>query len=516
MSQVAQPVAGRREWLGLAVLGLPTLLLALDLSVLNNAVPRLSTVLGADSVQQLWIMDVYGFMVAGFLVTMGNLGDRIGRRRLLLIGAVAFTASSVLSAFSVNTDMLILGRALMGITGATLAPSTLALISNMFRDGRQRAFAISVWVSCFMTGAAAGPVLGGALLGWFWWGSVFLLAVPVMVVLVIAGPLLLPEYRDDNPGRLDLVSVLLSLASILPVVYGVKELARAGWQLWPTVALLAGVVAGVVFVRRQRRLATPLVDVRLFGNGTFSCALAALLLAPATQGGVMLLVSLYFQLVAGLSPLVAGLWMVPSSLAMAAGSMLAVPLTRRAHPAMVTAAGLCLAAVGYLLMATVHDGTGLPVLVVGTVVAFFGIGPASALSSNLVVGSVPPQRAGAAASLSETSNNLGIALGVALIGSLGATIYRHALTGFPSGVPVPAAQTARESIAGAVSVAGQLPQPARDDLLAPARAAFMTGLDVSAVVAAVLLVGLAVIAMTVLRRINVGQPAERQAAEQAA
>ena len=226
--------AGRREWLGLGVLALPTLLLSLDMSVLYLALPHLAADLRPTGGQLLWIMDVYGFMIAGFLITMGTLGDRIGRRRLLMIGAAVFGLASVAAAFSTSAGALIATRALMGVAGATLMPSTLALISNMFTDPRQRAVAISVWTSCFMGGTTIGPVVGGLFLQWFWWGSVFLLGVPVMALLMVCGPLLLPEYRSSGSGRLDPLSVALSLGALLPVVY------RAGVVLAPGVPQEAG------------------------------------------------------------------------------------------------------------------------------------------------------------------------------------------------------------------------------------------------------------------------------------
>ncbi|TNJ63663.1 MFS transporter [Paenibacillus hemerocallicola] len=251
--------AGRREWIGLAVLALPTLLLSLDMSVLYLAMPQLAEDLAPSSTQFLWIMDIYGFLIAGFLVTMGTLGDRIGRRKLLMIGAAAFGIASMLAAYSSSAEMLIVNRALLGIAGATLMPSTLALISNMFKDPGQRGIAISVWMSCFMVGVAIGPLIGGLLLEQFWWGSVFLLGVPIMLLLLIAAPLLLPEYRDSKAEKMDLASVGLFLAAILPIVYGLKEFAKAGALEWQPVALLLfGGLVAVWFVRRQQTLTSPL------------------------------------------------------------------------------------------------------------------------------------------------------------------------------------------------------------------------------------------------------------------
>ena len=228
MSTVVTRRAGRREWAGLAVIALPCLLATMDLEVLNLAVPALTADLQPSSAQLLWIIDIYGFMVAGSLITMGTLGDRIGRRRLLLIGAAAFGAASVVAAFSTSAEMLIATRALLGVAGATLAPSTLSLIRNMFTDPGQRTVAVAVWATSFSVGAAIGPLLGGVLLEWFWWGSVFLLDVPVMVLLLVVGPVLLPEYKDPGAGRLDLPSAAMSLAAVLLLIYGLKHLALAG------------------------------------------------------------------------------------------------------------------------------------------------------------------------------------------------------------------------------------------------------------------------------------------------
>jgi MFS transporter, DHA2 family, multidrug resistance protein len=292
--------ATRREWAGLAVLALPTLLVSIDVFVLLLALPRLSQDLHASSTQQLWISDIYGFLLAGFLVTMGTLGDRIGRRRLLLAGATAFGLASVLAAYADSPAMLIAARALLGIAGATLSPSTLALISNMFVQPRQRAVAIGVWMACFMAGAAIGPLAGGVMLEHFWWGSVFLLGVPAMALLLALGPLLLPEYRAPAAGRLDLGSVALSLAAIMPVVYGLTELARTGWRPQPTAAVVAGVAAGAAFARRQRALPEPLLDLRLLTNRVFAAAMCGMTLSTMLTGAVMLLGTQYFELARGL------------------------------------------------------------------------------------------------------------------------------------------------------------------------------------------------------------------------
>jgi DHA2 family multidrug resistance protein-like MFS transporter len=491
--------AGRREWVGLAVLALPTLLVALDIGALYLALPRLSADLDTSSVQQLWITDIYGFLMAGFLITMGNLGDRIGRRRLLLIGAAIFGVLSTLAAYSVSAEMLIVSRALMGVAAATLMPSTLALISNMFRDDRQRTTAIAAWVSCLMVGAAVGPVVGGLLLAWFWWGSVFLLGVPVMLLLLAIGPILLPEYRPLRARRLDLVSAGLSLAAILSVIYGLKELAadHVATVAIPIASIVAGVVFGVVFVRRQLRVADPLLDLRLFRNRVFTATLASMLLAAGAMAGTFLLLSQYVQSVLGLTPAMTGVWLLPIGLSIALGSQIAAPLSRRISRTAAIGGGLTIGAVGFVLITQVHPGGGfdrLSLAVLGGALVHVGAGPLFALGAFMVVGSVPPERAGSAASMSETSNAFGSTLGMALLGTLGVAVYRVQMghVSIP-GASSQAVATARNTIAGATVTAHDLPAGIGANLLRTAGDAFTSGMHIAATAGAILFVGLAVL-----------------------
>lgn len=495
-------LAGRREWLGLSVLALPTMLLSVDMSVLYIALPNLSADLNAGGTEQLWIMDIYGFMIAGFLITMGTLGDRIGRRKLLMLGASAFGIASVLAAYSPNVETLIAARALLGIAGATLMPSTLALISNMFRDPHQRGVAISVWISCFMGGMTVGPLVGGALLENFWWGSVFLLGVPVMVLLLISAPVLLPEYRDPNAGRLDLISVALSLGAILPVIYGLKELAKSGVDGRSVAAIVLGVVVGVVFVRRQKGLTSPLLDLRLFSNRLFTGAVGMSLFGCILWAGTFLLVTLYLQLVVGLSPLSAGLWLVPMNLGLVIATMLAPFLAKGLPPGYVMAGGLAITTVGLLLLTQVDSVGGLPLAVAGLVLTCTGVGPVSSLGNGVVLASAPPERAGSASSISESSAELGFALGVALLGTIGTAVYRNQLAGsLDAGLPAEAVAATRESIAGADAAAATLPDQLGADLLATARDAFTDGLNVVAGISAVLFLALAVTAAILFRQL---------------
>ena len=492
--------AARREWLGLPVLVLPSLVVSVDLSVLFLALPKLAEDLLPGSTQQLWIVDIYGFMLAGFLVTMGTLGDRMGRRKLLLIGGALFGVASVLAAYSTSPEMLIATRALMGIAGATLAPSTLALITNMFKDPRQRATAIAVWTSCFMGGSVFGPILGGFMLSRFWWGSVFLLAVPVMVLLLVAGPLLLPEYRNPDAGRLDLFSVGLSLLAVLPFIYGIKETARSGWAPGPVVALVIGAVFGVLFVRRQRHLADPMLDLGLFKIRVYRSALVLGLLLGIVQGGTLLLINLQLQMVEGLSPLRTGLWLVPGVIGMVLAIMVSTGLARTIRPAYLMAAGFAVSAAGYAVLSQVPSTHGLMTIVVGSFLATTGVGPTVALGYGMILGSAPPEKTGSASGLSETSGEFGVAAGIAILGTIGAAVYRHQLS-VPAGLPTDAATTARESIANAVAVAQQLSGPVADELLTSARQAFTSGLNVVSVLAAVLSVALAALAVLWLRQV---------------
>ncbi len=417
--------AGRREWLGLAVLAVPCLLTVIDLAVLVLAVPELSADLAPSATELLWITDIYGFLIAGTLITMGTLGDRIGRRRLLLAGSAAFAVTSVLAAYATSPEMLIAARALQGVAGATLVPCAMALLFTMFTDERQRGTALGVLMGCFAVGAALGPVLGGVLLNSFWWGSVFLINAPIMLVVLVLGPRVLPEYRAPDAGRIDLTSVALSLLGMLGVVYGIKRGAQDGIDAAVVVAFAAGVLAGLVFLRRQARLASPLLDLTLFRSPRFSAAMAITVVGAFVMFGAYLLSTGFMQLVAGLSVLEAGLWLVPSAVAVAVASNVAPVLARRFAPGLVVAGGLVLMIGGFATMAQLDTGSPLAQLIVASVVIHLGIGPTMPLLTEAIVGAAPPERAGAASALNHTGNELGGALGLGLLGTLATAVYRH-------------------------------------------------------------------------------------------
>jgi len=497
--------AGGREWVGLGVLALPTLLVTMDLSVLFLAVPKLARDLHPSSSELLWITDVYGLMIAASLITMGTIGDRIGRRRLLLIGGGIFALASLLAAFSTSPGMLIGARGLLGVAGATLAPSALALIRNMFDDPDQRQLAIAIWISCFAAGAAIGPLLGGALLQHFWWGSVFLVNVPVMALLLAGGPSLLPESRDPNPGTIDLRSVVISFASLLAIVYGATRMAEHGAGPAAVGLVITGALIGAAFVRHQQRLDYPLVDVRLFRLPYFSAAFAAMFVSVFVIAGTDLFIAQYIQLVHGVSPFITGLWLLPGIIGLIVGSMVAPVVARALRPGVVIAGGLVIATVGAIVLGELSDTSSLGVLVAGTTLLGLGIGPIGALGTDILVGAAPPARAGAASAVSETATELGGALGIALLGSLGTAVYRSTLSGkLPAAVSPSTAAVSKSTLGGAVDAATHLHPHLGAALSHAARIAFTHGFVVVAAAAAGITATMATIAAVTLRNVQPG------------
>jgi DHA2 family multidrug resistance protein-like MFS transporter len=481
--------AGARQWLGLATLLLPVTLMTADLGVLWLATPYLAADLRPSSAQLLWTTDIYGFLTAGTLVIMGTLGDRIGRRKLLMAGSAGFIVASLIAAYAPSPEVLITARALLGIAGAAVLPSTLSLISHMFTDPRQRATAIAMWVTALSVGLAVGPVIGGVMLASWWWGSVFLMGVPIMLLALVTARALLPEYRDPTPGRLDLASVALFLLAVLPVVYAIKSLASGSpsWQL--AVAFAAGAASTAAFVRRQNRLATPLLDLRLFHDRAFTGALLTLLIGMTALNGVEYLVPQYLQAVAGQSPLEAGLWLLPGAAGLIAGSQLTPVLARRFRPAYVLVGGLLLSLTGYAAIAL---SEGVLTASLGLTVIMFGVAPISVLGTALAVGAAPAEKAGAAAATGQTAYDLGLALGIAITGTLAVAAYRGE-------IPDEAPAEAKDTVGAAIAAAERLPDGA--SLLATAKDAFTTGLQTAATVSAALTLVTAVLVTTLLRHV---------------
>lgn len=494
--------ATRREWLGLIAIALPCMIYSMDLTVLNLAVPTLTRELKPSASQLLWIIDIYGFMVAGFLMTMGTLGDRIGRRRLLMVGAAFFGLASTVAAFSNSSEMLIVMRAVLGIAGATLAPSTLSLITVMFTDEKERTFAISMWIASFSAGAIIGPVVGGFLIEYFWWGSVFLIAVPPMLLLLAIGPILLPEYRAPNAGRIDILSALLSLAAVLGLIWGVKHWAAEGFDWLAAAAILVGFGFILIFLRRQTRLADPMVDLAMFRIPAFRAALAINLASILFMFGSFIFLAQYFQLVAGLTPLQAGLWSLPSAIAFTLASFVTPALVGRLTPAALMAGGMAVSALGFVWLAFAPS---LVQIVAASVVFSVGFTPVITLTTGIVVGSAPPERTGAASAMSETSAELGGALGIAVLGSLGAALYRNRMVDLAvPGISAEALAPARSTLGGALGLAADLAPDQAGPMLAQASEAFMLGFRAAAILSIIGMLLCIVITVTTLRDARTG------------
>jgi DHA2 family multidrug resistance protein-like MFS transporter len=494
-----QQRVGWRGWAALVVLMLPVLLVSVDNTVLSFALPAIALDLEPSSAQQLWIIDAYPLVLAGLLVTMGTLGDRFGRRRMLLIGATGFAAVSALAAFAPSAELLIAARALMGVFGAMLMPSTLSLLRTIFTDRDQRRFAIAVWASMFSAGAALGPIVGGILLEHFGWGSVFLMAVPVLVPLLVLAPILVPESRDPKPGRIDPVSISLSMATLIPIVYGIKELAVHGFASVAPALFVVGVVFGWLFVRRQLRSATPMLDMRLFQNPTFSGALLVNLLSVVGLVGFLFFAAQHLQLVVGLSPMNAGFALVPGLAAMIASGLLVVPIAKRVAPRIVVPSALAFSVLGYALVAISTGPETLWLLIVAFVSLGIGIGAAETVSNELILASAPPAKAGAASAVSETAYELGAVLGTAVLGGILTALYRTNLV-LPEGLPDAAARAATETLAGAVHAADGVGGALGESLRVAAAHAFDAGVGVTALIGAGLVVFAAVIAAVSLGR----------------
>jgi DHA2 family multidrug resistance protein-like MFS transporter len=492
--------AGRREWIGLAVLILPILIASMDVSVLFFAVPFIAQDLQPTASQQLWIFDIYGFVLAGLLLTMGSLGDRIGRRRLLLIGAVAFSAASLLAAYAQTAEMLIAARAVLGVAGATLMPSTLALIRNLFHDEADRTKAVAIWSAALTGGVTIGPIISGVLLEHFWWGSVFLINIPAMLLLVVTAPFLVPESKGTRSARFDWLSSLFALGTVIPVIAGIKSVASDGWSTHAVLYATFGLLVGVAFVRRQLTAEVPMLDVRALAERRFGGSVVINVLAMFAIMGNAVILTQYLQSVLGFSPLAAALWSLVPSVAVGAAAPLAAVLAPRLGRPVVMAAGFVVSVVGFVLISRVDSSTALWIVLVAAGLISGGLVVVLSLITDYVVGVAPAERAGSVAGLVETSSELGGALGMALLGSVLAAVYRaQAAQLMPAGLPPAAAEEAGQTLAGAVTVSAQLPGALGEAVLEAGRAAYTAAMHSAALAAAGVLVLATVLTLVLLR-----------------
>ncbi len=495
----------RRAWLALAVLMLPVLLIAVDNTVLAFALPSIAQEFRPSAPTQLWIVDVYSLVLAALLVTMGSLGDRIGRRRLLMIGAGGFAVVSAAAAFAPTAESLVGARALLGVFGAMLMPSTLSLIRNIFSDASARRLAIALWASCFTAGSALGPIVGGALLQHFHWGAVFLIAVPILLPLLVLAPRLVPESRDPHPGPLDLVSVFLTLTTMLPIVWAIKSAAHDGFSFTAMAAAGVGLGSGVVFVRRQTRSATPMLDVALFRSAPFTSSILANFLSIVGLIGFIFFISQHLQLVLGLSPLAAGLVTLPGAVLSMTAGIAVVPLAKRVAPHALMIIGLILVAAGFVAILLFRHDLTVVAVIASFIILEIGVGMSQTISNDTIVASVPPAKSGAASAVSETAYELGAVVGTATLGTIFTAYYRASVE-LPGGLTAAQMADARESIGGAASVAKTLPPALSDRLMDSVRVAFDAGVAPTAIIAAALTLVAAAVVAWAFRGISGGAP----------
>ncbi|CAN5476036.1 efflux MFS transporter LfrA [soil metagenome] len=479
------PSTPRSAWLALAVLLLPVLLVAIDNTVLAFALPVIAEDFRPAASTQLWIVDVYSLVLAALLVAMGSLGDRVGRRRLLIIGSSGFAVVSAVAAFAPSAEFLVIARAALGVFGAMLMPSTMSLIRNIFADASSRRLAIAIWASCFTAGSALGPIIGGVLLQHFHWGAVFLIAIPILLPLLVLAPRLVPESRDPNPGPLDPISVVLSFVAMLPFVWAIKTVAHDGPSTAVVAAFLIGIGSGVLFVRRQKRSATPMLDMDLFKHAPFSSSVLANFLSIVGLIGFIFFMSQHLQLVLGLSPLAAGMVTVPGAVVSMVAGIGVVRLAKRFAPQTLIVTGLIAVSIGFFMILVFRHDLSITAVVISFIVLEFGVGMSQTISNDVIVASVPAAKSGAASAVSETAYELGAVVGTAMLGTIFSAFYRANVV-VPTGMTPTQTADAAESISGASSVAQTLPAGASQMLMKSARVAFDSGIAPTAAIAGTL------------------------------
>ncbi|MFG2498796.1 MFS transporter [Streptomyces sp. NPDC048441] len=503
---------GANRWLVLVVLCVSLLLVAVDATVLHVAVPAVTEDLKPGGIELLWIVDVYPLVCASLLILFGTLGDRVGRRRVLLLGYALFGVASAVAAMADNAQILIAARALLGVGGAMIMPATLSILRQVFPDRRERAVAIGVWSAVAGIGAAGGPLLGGFLLEHFWWGSVFLINIPLMLVSLPIGRLLLPESTGDRNGPWDVVGALMAAGGLFGLVFAVKR-AGGGESPFGMTTLLSFFVGGALligFVRRQRRRKHPLIDLSMFARPAFSTSLGCIVLAMLALVGLELVAAQYLQLVLGLSPLETGMRLVPLTVAAMAAGLAGSKLLHRFGPRTMVAFGFSLTAVAVVILTGMGDKLNDPLMVTSFVLLGLGLQLTLFGSYESMLSEAPPSQAGGAAAIGETSYQLGAGIGIALLGSVMNAAYAPGLSSV-RGVPAKDSAAASHSLGEAYEVAGRLGGGAGSALRDAAREAFVHGLHVTLLVSAGLLLLGALMALKLPRTMDCAAKPERPA-----
>ncbi|THA80008.1 MFS transporter [Streptomyces sp. A0592] len=496
---------GANRWVVLAVLCVSLVLVALDATILHVAVPSVTEDLRPGPMELLWVVDAYPLVCASLLILFGTLGDRVGRRRILLLGYGLFGVASAIAALADNAQVLIAARALLGIGGAMIMPATLSILRQVFPDRRERALAIGIWTAVAAIGAASGPVLGGFLIEHFWWGSVFLINIPLMALILPLGRWLLPESRGSADGPWDVLGALMAAAGVLGSVLGIKRLGAERHLLdaEALVPLLLGATLLVLFVRRQKRREHPLIDMRMFSRPAFSASVACIVLAMLALVGLELIAVQYLQLVLHLSPLETGLRLLPLTFAaMAAGATGSYTLSR-VGPRTMVSLGFLLTAFAVLLLTLMGQQDRPVLLTVGFILLGFGLQTTLFAAYESMLSEAPAETAGGAASIGETSYQLGAGIGIALLGSVMNAAYRPGLASVP-GVSAAESAGAANSLGEAYQIASGLGGPAGAALYAAARHSFVHGLHVTLLVSAALLFAGAVMALKLPRAMDCG------------
>lgn len=478
----------RLRWWTLAVLCLSLLMVVVDNTIVNVALPTLSTELKASTTELQWIVDAYTLVFAALLLAFGHFGDRFGRKLALQLGLVIFAATSLLAALSTTSTQLIGARALMGIGAALVFPATLAILVNVFTDTKERAAAIGIWSACTGLAVALGPVTGGYLLENFAWGAIFLVNLPLAAIAIIAGWVLVPTSRDPSVGTMDHLGLILSAVGVGLVVWAIIEGPHLGWTSLQVVAAgLVGVALLACFVWWERRLHHPLLDVRLFRNARFSAASMSVAAAFFALFGFIFLITQYLQLVQGYSPLEAGVRTLPFAIATGATAPLAIVAMHRWGSKIVVAAGLAVMSLGFILASFMDVDTpyfGLTIISMVTIAT--GLGLTTGPATESIMGALPVEKAGVGSAVNDTTRELGGTLGVAVVGSVFASFYGAALVDALRGADVPAeaADAAEASMAAALVVAGELPPSLGAEVALAAQESFISGLSAGSLIAA--------------------------------